>query len=149
MVGVGGSLHDWKFLVCFNWNVVLMICGIVRLTVMQTVNIFELIVLSTYSNFRLLNCPMLFNFKEQSCQSNSLACLSRLARSQMKKRTPVYSVACVLLVPMPGWLASVRREPGRRLNRMLWRRNKLWINVQIHLLQTCVLLFCIVYLNTI
>ena len=79
-----------------------MICGIVRLTVMQTVNIFELIVLLTYSNFRLLNCPMLFNFKEQSCQSNSLACLSRLARSQMKKRTPVYSVACVLLVPMPG-----------------------------------------------
>ena len=53
----------------------------------------------------------------------------------MRKRIPVYSVACVLHVLMPGWLASERRGPGRRLNKMLWRKNNLWINVEIHLWQ--------------
>ena len=70
--------------------------------------------------------------------SNHHACQSRLARSQMRRRTPVCSRACVLHVLMPGWLASERREQRNKLSKMLLRRNNLWINVELHLLQTLV-----------
>jgi len=88
--------------------------------------------------FSLLNFPMPSNCKVLLYPSNHHASQSRLARSQMRRRTPVCSRACVLHVLMPGWLASERREQRNKLSKMLLRRNNLWINVEIHLLQTFV-----------
>ena len=88
--------------------------------------------------FSLLNFPMPSNCKGLLYPSNHHACQSRLARSQMRRRTPVCSRACVLHVLMPGWLASERREQRNKPSKMLSRRNNLWINVELHLLQTLV-----------